>query len=310
MRIEALQRHARRQAGLFTRAQAIASGWPASTVSWLVATRRWEEIEPGVLRARPAGAPGARQRLVALVLSTGGVAYGPSALELYGLVPAPEAPEVLVVRAHRNRRRDGVHSTRSLPPSEVAIVGGVPATTPARSLCDAAGRLPFEHVCELVDAAVVRGLVRPSLLARRALELRNPRRPGGAKVLAALAEQHPELERARSEWEAVVLRLARRHGLPDPVPNHRVEVAGRVRLLDAAWPEARIDLEFDGFRVHMVRAAFDEDRRRQNDLVEAGWTVFRATSNLLRRDPDRVFGAIARTLRSRGHPDSGMPRSA
>lgn len=310
MRIRALQRHARRQMGLFTRAQAIATGWPASTVAWLVANGRWEEIEPGVLRALPADTPTPRQRLMALVLSTGGVAYGTSALELYGLVPAPKAPEVLVVRSHRNRSRAGLHSTRALPRSEIAIASGVPATTPARSLCDAAASLTFERVCELVDAAAVRKLVRPSLLARRALELRNSKRPGCTKVLRALAEQHPELERARSEWEALVLRWARRYGLPDPVPNHRIEIGGRVRLLDAAWPDAKVDLEFDGFRAHMVRTAFDEDRLRQNDLVAAGWLVFRATSNLLRREPERLFGAIERAIGPRGHGADGLSRSA
>jgi very-short-patch-repair endonuclease len=41
---------------------------------------------------------------------------------------------------------------------------------------------------------------------------------------------------------------------------------------------------------------FDDDRIRQNDLVGAGWRVFRLTSTVLMNDPRLAFGAIARAL--------------
>jgi hypothetical protein len=296
MRPPSITRLARRQLGCWTYAQALAAGFAPDTIRRNVARGVWEELEPLVFRAAPAARPTWTQRLMALTLSVDGLADGPSACALYGLLPAPKQAQVLVVRESRNRLRPGLHSTRALPHSDIATVRGIPATMPARSILHAAHGMTLADVCELVDKAVVERLVRPSMLERRAIELQNSKRPGCAKVLRALQLQHPQLERARNEWEALVLRLSRQFGLPDPIPNFPVVVNGEVRLLDAAWPLPFVDLEFDGFRPHMVRRVFDDDRARQNDLVDAGWKVFRATSRLLQQHPERVFGPIQRAV--------------
>jgi hypothetical protein len=159
----------------------------------------------------------------------------------------------------------------------------------------------MDQVRKLVDAAVVRKLVRPEGLRRRALELRNSKRPGCSKVLAALAEQHPQLDQARNEWEALVVRLTAEYGLPAGVPNFEVVADSQRRFLDVAWPLFMVFLEFDGFLPHMVREKFDDDRARQNALVAEGWTVFRATSRLLETNPASVFEPIRRTIEARGH---------
>ncbi len=71
--------------------------------------------------------------------------------------------------------------------------------------------------------------------------------------------------------------------MPQPQINHRVRVGGRVRYLDLAWPAAKVAVEFDGFVPHSTRRVFDDDRARQNDLVDDGWTVFRVTKTDARR---------------------------
>jgi hypothetical protein len=237
---------------------------------------------------------------MARVLSVDGVAYGRSAAALYRLLPAPREPEILVVRNGRGRLRYGLHSTRSLPRTDRATVRKIPATMPGRSIIDAAASMPFPAVCDLVDTAVARRLVRPAGLARRAAELRNSKRPGCTKVLHALATQHPLLDQARSNWEAHVLRLAGEHGIPEPVPNLAVVSGGQRRFLDIAWREEMVDLEFDGFEAHLIRRVFDDDRARQNQLVDDGWQVFRLTSKLLEADPVAAFAPIVNAVRARG----------
>jgi hypothetical protein len=164
---------------------------------------------------------------------------------------------------------------------------------------DVASSMTASETIKLVDAAIVQRLVGPEHLERRARELQSPGRPGATRVLAALATQHPDLARARNEWEALILRLSRESGLPDPVPNYEVFVGGRRRFLDEAWPTARVFNEFDGFRWHGGRAKFDDDRQRQNDLVDALWLPFRLTSTSLERDPHEAFAPVARTVRRR-----------
>jgi very-short-patch-repair endonuclease len=97
--------------------------------------------------------------------------------------------------------------------------------------------------------------------------------------------------------ESVLRWLVHAAGLPEPVPQFRVldgwgRFLGRV---DLAWPEQRVLAEFDGDG-HRERRAFVADVRRQNGLVQAGWTVLRSTGADVRGRPDAVVAEIAHAL--------------
>jgi hypothetical protein len=53
-------------------------------------------------------------------------------------------------------------------------------------------------------------------------------------------------------------------------------------VIDFAWPGQMVAVEFDGFVPHAGRPVFDDDRERQNELVDAGWRVYRLTSTACR----------------------------
>jgi hypothetical protein len=204
------------------------------------------------------------------------------------------------VRKKRNIERAIVHSTKDLPDSEVVTANGIRATAPVRTVIDTAGDLRASRVDAFVDHAVVKRLVTPAVLGRRAEELVAPARPGASRVLRAIASSHPELERARNEWEALMLRYARRFDLPDPIPNLPVMVGGQRRVLDLAWAPILVCSEFDGYLPHLrTRRIFDDDRARQNDLIDAGWKVFRITATMLNQNPRRAFAPIVRAVMSR-----------
>lgn len=290
-----------RQLGCFTVEQAITAGFPSSTVSDLVARGEWRWVADHVLRPTAAGPMTWREHAVAACLSVDGVAGYRTAAALYDLGQPPRVPDVVVTRAGRGRRRPGIHTTLVLPRSDLATVASVPATAPARTLVDLGSVVRGPRLVEAVDAALLRGLVRAERLERRARELRSPGRPGAARVLAVLASRHPELERARNEWEARMLRLCRRFRLPEPAPNFVLDVGGgRVRILDLAWEAARVFAEFDGFLPHAGRTQFDDDRVRQNEVVARGWVPFRFTSTAITSDPAAAFEPLIRTLRERG----------
>jgi hypothetical protein len=308
--ITALRFHMRRQLGLFTLAQALSSGFARKTLRRWLANRMLDEVAPRVYRF-----PGSRLdwhvKLLAFALSADALAARLSAAALYGAHNPPKVPQLLVVRGRRNLDRVEVHSTLDLPSSDITRVGVIPATTPIRTLIDAAADLESSAVEDLVDKMLIRRLVYPVPLERRARELCAPARPGAARVLRTLATRHPDLEQARNEWEARVLRLSRRFGLPDPVPNLPVIVGGRLRFLDSAWSPARVDLEFDGFLPHLeTRKVFDDDRARQNDLVDDDWKVFRVTSTMLRNNAAKHFEPIARAVSQRwGRYDTSVGHS-
>ena len=295
-RIMRTRRIARRQRGLFTLDQAMSAGWEDTGIRRWLAAGVFEELAPRVYRF--AGVPLTwEDRLLAAALSANAIAARRSAAALYQLLAPPAIPQLLVVRGRRNLARAEIHSTHDLPASDVTRVGPIPSTTPVRTVIDAAGELREDAVERLVDRAVATGRVRLAALERRARELRAPGRPGAARVLQSLSDAHPDLERARSDFEAIVLRLARAAGLPTPEVNWPVIVNGQRRFLDVAWPPPKVFLEFDGYLPHIeTRRVFDDDRARQNDLVDNGWRVFRVTSRLLERSAHQQFEAVKRAV--------------
>lgn len=281
----------RAQHGVFSLAQALDAGFSRSAVRRRVVARRWLELGSRSFVVATGVSATDRQLLAALTLSTRAVASGASAAALYDLLSFPSPPEVTVVRSRRSLRHDEVHSSIDLPKTDLTVVDGIACTTAVRTVIDVAGRLSARAAEELVDTAIARGLVTVRQLERRSTELACPRRRGCAVVLRVLGET-AELGRVRSTLEARALRLIVRAGAPSPRVNLRLRCNGRMREIDLAWPELGIAVEIDGFGPHRERKAFDDDRSRQNDLVAAGWTVFRLTFTALRADPDRALAPI------------------
>ena len=239
----------------------------------------WQEVGRRVYRGSPAAALTYAQRVLAAALKVGGVASHSRAGVLLGLLPAASTVEITVPRSKRSAWNRHAHSTTTLAAIDVTTVDGIPCTAPARTLVDLGGSMTRERFEDVLDVAHVRRLVSPRRLAERAVELWSPRRAGCAAVLALLEARSPEALRARNLGEARVLRVFREHGLSEPSCNHPVVVAGQRRVLDFAWPAHRVAAEFDGFDTHARRHVFDDDGSRQNDLVDAGWRVFRLTAS-------------------------------
>ncbi len=79
--------------------------------------------------------------------------------------------------------------------------------------------------------------------------------------------------------------------------RHKLLVAGHVvAVLDLAFPDRRLAIEIDGWAWHHNPERFQEDPRRQNALVAAGWTVLRFTWADLVERPEHVLATVVRIL--------------
>jgi very-short-patch-repair endonuclease len=77
------------------------------------------------------------------------------------------------------------------------------------------------------------------------------------------------------------------------VRQHEVWVAGRLfARADLAYPRERLLIELDGWSAHGTRRAFHADRRRQNSLVLAGWTLLRFTWADVAESPAAVIATV------------------
>ena len=290
---------ARRQHGLVTWAQLTRLGCTKGQLRVRLRAGRWQQVRRGVY----AGGwvpPSWEQAVLAVLLSAGSpcVASHGTAARLWGFsVPVPAAIEVLTPPSRR-LRIEGVHHHRSdeLSAHDHTIHRRIPVTTPARTLVDCSGRVEEDDLAGLVDDAVRRRLARLDEIDACLQRLL----PGGRRSVAGLtrvlAERLPGAPSA-NRWERRIPAILRRADLPPPVAQFPVDVGGRRRYLDFAYPDERVALEFDGFAEHgLIRSTFDDDRVRDNALRLAGWLVLHFTS---RSTPEDIVDTTARALAGR-----------
>lgn len=80
---------------------------------------------------------------------------------------------------------------------------------------------------------------------------------------------------ADSGPEVTLLEICEKYGLTRPARQAPVVLEGRRFLLDLAYPQQKIAIEYDGFKEHTTPAQFATDRQRQNALILHGWSVLR-----------------------------------
>lgn len=202
--------------------------------------------------------------------------------EVHVTVAGRCAPRVAGVHAHR---------TQAFAPGDRAENDRIPVTSPARTLLDLAGRLDPVVLEGALDDVLVRRLARLGTVERRA----RGSRLVGARLLHELVEERKAGRApAESVLEDELGALIRRHGLPEPVRQHRVD-GGRIRL-DCAYPDRRLDLEADGDRYHAGLLDQRRDAARDRRVEALGWTVRRFSTDDIRRRPGDVAAEIDRLL--------------
>ncbi len=192
----------------------------------------------------------------------------PGGSEIGGAVPGVAIVDVTVPGTGGRARRSGirVHRSKTLLPGHCIRCAGIPVTRPARTLEDLRRILPGKQ-----SASALRE----------------------AEFLQLPLDPHPEPDRTRSELEARFLTLCRRHGLPQPEVNVRVD--GFV--VDFLWRAERLVVEVDGWESHRTRSAFEGDRARDTRLRVRGFEVLRFTWRQLSDDPGEVARAVRTLLR-------------
>lgn len=265
--------------GLLLRDRALANVDPDRL---LVALRsgRLKRLQRGVYRPRlidPTPLRLARAAVISSGLSDA-VASHTTAARVHGIELAGSAgPEHVTVGLpdRRRDRKDLLFHCRSLATGEVVVHEGVPITSGPRTVADLACGDDRVHAVWAIDDALRRGLCSRAEVDSVIAGWRG----GGDCVLA-----RNRLQLADGLAESVLETAGRLaivdSGLPAPVAQYEVRREGDgsvLARLDGAYVAERIGLEFDGRSVHEAPEALLRDRRRQNSLVERGWTMLRFT---------------------------------
>ena len=193
--------------------------------------------------------------------------------------PRPRRPQT-----HRASR---IHRA-TLHPQDLTRRHGIPVTSPARTLLDLAATEPPTEVDRALNEARIARLVSdPSLNEQFS---RYPRHRGTAALTRRAARRrrlHPLQSgaAARSPWSA-----------SPACRSQRPTCASPATRSTPLWREQRLIVEFDGYATHGTRRSFEEDRRRDQQLVAKGWRVVRITWRQLNDEPIAVVARLATAL--------------
>ena len=278
------------QWGVLTWRQLMAARVAKSTVRHRVRGGRLHRVHRGVYALiRPdALAPEGRWLAAVLACGAGAALSHTSGGALWTVLDDRGLPEVTVpINGARSVEGIILHRSRNLA-DHVTTRRGIPVTTLERTIADLADVVPPPVLRRAAQQAeFLRARIGP---AGDPWRHANGRR--GAPALRELPLLRARTGMTRSELEHRMLALCRRAGLPAPESNRRI--AG-VRV-DFVWQRERLVVETDGRQAHLTAAAFEEDRRRDVELVIAGWRVARFTWAAIRYEPDRVAERLAQLL--------------
>lgn len=287
-----LQAHvlARRQGGVVTRSQLFELGMPSRTLTRRVADGTWVAFGRNILIAP--GTPDSlatRSRIVALQIPRG-VLTGPSTAALVGGrvwegIALGHVPWLI----NRERNANALYVTH--PFVRTRAVGPWRVACTSDAVIDMIRLLPASESRALAYRAMQCRVVSLDELRLSAQRLRGL--AGNPQLRTVTTELGLGI---RSEGERLLVRLARRSGLVGWVCAHPVTIAGRGYELDMAFLKLRLAVEVDGYAYHSARDRFLNDRRRQNNLVNAGWTVLRFTWEDLTQYPDRTISLIRQKI--------------
>jgi very-short-patch-repair endonuclease len=266
----AVARLAARQHGVVTTRQLLLAGVLHSGIHDRQLSGRLHRIHRGVYAVGHTSI-GNEGRWLAAVLACGNSAVlsHRSAGALWGIGPVPAVVEVTVPGSGGRAVRKGIrlHRSTTLSPADVTRRAGIPVTTPDRTL------------------AGLHRVLSPDQFARALREAEYLKLPVGGLF---------ETDRTRTDLEGRFLGLCRRHRLPRPEVNVRVDRF----VVDFMWPKQHLIVEVDGWSSHRMRSAFESDRARDARLSILGYTVLRFNWRQIEEKPRRVASTV-RTLLDR-----------
>lgn len=259
---------AERQHGAFSRAQALAEGATASTISNRLRRQRWVALLPRVY-AEPSKVTPRTRAWAAVLWLPRGVLNGETALWLWDVLPRTDTIHLTATGAPSRARTPTWLRLHRQPITSVerSLALGLPVVCLERALLDWMCSWPARLAAELVDTTLA------STVSRRAL----------------LRSYHSQLGRRGSRQAGRL--LAQAAPAAASVPERRLASA----LRRAGFTRFRRNA-VDGWSAHGDRISFQHDRTRQNDLVRHGYVVLRFTATEVlhraagRRRGDRQHG--------------------
>jgi hypothetical protein len=183
--------------------------------------------------------------------------------------PGSGPPSVVVPGSRHGMRRSGVRLRRAQAFSVARRVYGLPVVSVPMALVDLAAERAGMDVQDVVQEAL-----RAGRCSEAELRAELGRGRSGAAAMRRILDVVGD--GADSRWERQLRRLCRAGGLPAPSQPALISRGERRILPDLYWPG--LVVEVDGWSAHSSSRAFQQDRRRQKEIIlRLGLRILRYT---------------------------------
>ena len=270
---------ARRQHGVFTRAQAVQHGATRAQIRTRVSRRRWIRLLDSEVFALPSH-PGTwlRQCSAATLVVPGGAVSGVSAAALHGFDGFPRAAIEVCTRHGTTHDSPFGHVRETRTVGRLTVVDRIRVVSPADVIVQLAARLDAERLGATLDDAARNRRDLLGEVRERYVWLARSRMPGIGDLRAVLAARGEGRPVPTSELNARLHQLLR----DARVPEAMVEVSppwacpGSL-VVDVAIPAWRLVVEGDGRAWHTRIDDFERDRERDAIALANGCATVRFT---------------------------------
>jgi Protein of unknown function (DUF559) len=221
-----------------------------------------------------------------------GIVAGLSASALHGAQWVDAAVPLEIIHSNRNPLPGIRVRGDRIEDDEVALIDGIPVTTPARTALDLGCWYPMDEAVAAIDA-----LLRAADLKVADVEIlvqRYPARRGIRRARTALGLADAGAQSPKETWLRLLLIRA---GLPRPQAQITIsdEFGDLIAYLDMGWENVKVAVEYDGEQHRTDRQQYTWDIRRSEMLERLGWVIIRVVAG--DRPADiirRVRAALAR----------------
>ena len=248
--------------GIVTRQELLSAGISKREIEVRLGTGALLEEYPGTYRVGHR-APSTEATYMAAVKATGEgtLLAGRAALYHWRMIKGPPPPPEVI--SLTERRVDGIitHRARRQPGADAVVYRGIPITSVARTLVDAAAFLGSNELAAACHEAGVKYRTTPAQV--KAVLKRRPTAKGARKLRRIM---EGDFKVALSALERRFLALLREAKLPLPTTN---KPTGSYRV-DCRWPAHKLTVELDSYKFHNSRRAWEKDRHREREARARG----------------------------------------
>lgn len=285
------------QGGAIRREQALRSGLSKGQIDRRVRDQRWTQL--GRFGYRIIDMPGPMNLVRAAVATLpDAVVSHDSAAEMHDLPKLRRGVASVLVHSRTTHVFPGVtvHRCHDLQVEHVVEINGLPVTSVPRTVVDLSRFLTVRHLTAVLDSVVADRRAGVDEVQAVVDRVARKGKPGITKIRWILEER--ELgPRHGTPLERLGADVLRNGGLPDarfefPIPW------SPERRFDAAYPDARLAIEWDSRRWHELTEAFARDRERDRQALLHGWRVVRFTWVDVVRTPADVVQTVQRLLQA------------